>query len=228
MNASLCALTDNGINMNSLTTQHIAVAGRSVELSVPADPESLLNAAAEAEGSHDPYWGILWDAALPCAECVLNHHWPAGMKALDLGCGAGLVGVAGLMAGLDVTFSDVVPDAVSLAVHNAAANGFAAAKGRAVDIREAPYETFDVLLASDLLYDTALHAPLLKFARTALNGHGEFWLGDPGRQNAAAFVAMARDDGWEVEQRDQAGAIQQSPSLAEFQLLVLRPPASVD
>ncbi len=213
--------------MNSLTTQRLAVAGRSIVLSLPADPESLLNAAAEAEGSHDPYWGILWDAALPCAESVLTYHWPAGMKALELGCGAGLVGIAGLMAGIDVTFSDLVPDAVSLAMNNAAANGFAAAKGRAVDIRKPPQHTFDLLLASDLLYDAALHTPLLKFARTALNAHGEFWLGDPGRQNASAFVAMACADGWQVERRDRAGVIQRSTSLAEFQLLVLKPPASV-
>ena len=86
----------------------------------------------------DPYWGLLWDAAPKTAEQILQNAWPQGLTAVELGCGVGLAGIAGLIAGLDVTMTDLVPTAVEMAVNNAAMNGFPSAKGKAIDWRNPP------------------------------------------------------------------------------------------
>ncbi len=57
-------------------TQWHSIAGRSVELVLPADPEQGLHDAvvAEAAGTSgcDPYWGLLWAAAPQTAEMSVN------------------------------------------------------------------------------------------------------------------------------------------------------------
>jgi predicted nicotinamide N-methyase len=207
--------------MAAFKTHQLAISDRQIVLDLPSDPEALLEVAAETEQSHDPYWGILWDAAIPTAECVLKFDWPRGAKALELGCGAGLVGIAGLMAGLDVTFSDVVQEAVDLAARNAAANGFSFATGRQLDVRSKPTETFDVLMASDILYDRKLHLPLLDFAGQALAPEGVVLLGDPGRQNADVFALTARQQDWLVEELGRDAVPAMPGSNSKFKLLKL-------
>ena len=202
-------------------THQITIANRQIVLDLPADPEALLKVAAETEESLDPYWGILWDAAIHTAERILKFDWPPGTRALELGCGAGLVGIAGLMAGMEVTFSDVVPEAVELAVRNASANGFPTAKGQQINVHSKPTETFDVLMASDLLYDADLHASVLHYAENALATDGVFLLGDPGRQNADVFVTMARRQGWLVETPQQGRAPHTQDCAERFRLLKL-------
>lgn len=204
--------------------EQFEIAGRTVTLQLPEDPERLLNNAATAGDDSDPYWGILWDAAIDTARCVLRSDWPQPQRVLEIGCGCGLVGVAGLLAGLDVTFSDLVPAAVELAVSNAAINGFAAATGYPIDWRDETTETFDTLLASDVLYDASHHDALLRFAGEALKADGCLWIGDPGRQQAEAFIRLAEQQGWSVEIRDRERLLLSQPVLARFQLLICRKP----
>ncbi|MCA9066459.1 MAG: hypothetical protein KDA96_25500, partial [Planctomycetaceae bacterium] len=110
----------------------------SLEILVPTDPEEMLNEAVEHEDSDerttDPYWGLLWDAAprtatFLCRSPLTASHSVRGLTALELGCGIGLAGVAALHCGMQVTFSDLVPAAVALALENARRNGFRNASG---------------------------------------------------------------------------------------------------
>ena len=82
-------------------------AGVQLRLTIPADPADVLDcevvalqARGAAEGAEppDPYWATLWSAATPTAEAVLQAHWPPDTSVLELGCGVGLVGLAGSCA----------------------------------------------------------------------------------------------------------------------------------
>jgi hypothetical protein len=61
-----------------------------------------------------------------------------------------------------VTFSDHASAAVELAVRNAALNGFVNATGKVFDWQQPPASFhYDLIIGSDLLYDTANHQSLL-------------------------------------------------------------------
>ncbi|MEZ6132128.1 MAG: methyltransferase domain-containing protein [Planctomycetaceae bacterium] len=207
--------------MHHLKRQPFRMAGHDILLDLPADPDALLASATDVDADCDPYWGILWDAAVPTAECVLQSTWADGLRVLEIGCGAGLVGLAGLLAGMDVTFSDMVPDAVQLAEHNAALNGFPNTAGIVMDWNDAKHDSFDMILASDVLYETRHHAALLTLLKRSLHRQGRCWIGDPGRQQAVPFIQAAIDNGWSVQLSDRNLQPIDAPVLATFQLIAL-------
>ena len=191
-----------------------------IKLKLPADPERILDQLAEqdseASWDSDPYWSWLWDASVDMSRCILSEQWQFPLKTLEVGCGCGLAGIAGLMAGLDVTFSDLVPEAVALAQHNAALNGFANAAGLVLDWHQPQNVKFDLLIASDVLYDASNHVPLLRLAEEMLASGGQFWIGDPGRFIASEFMQAAQHAGWATALRRH-----ESDELSKFQLLVM-------
>ncbi len=210
------------------TQRNVQVADRTFRLTLPADPDEFLTESelrAERTGDEaDPYWANLWPAALPTARAVLRAEWLRGARALELGAGIGLVGLAGLAAGLDMTISDLNETAVTLAVENARRNGFPRARGQVLDWR-APNldESFPVILASDIVYYEQLHSALLDAIRSLLEPDGICWIGDPGRERAFKFVRRAKARGFEVTLRDENGSDLDEPRAGQFQLIMLRP-----
>ena len=106
-----------------LTRTEIPLRRYSVLLDIPSDPEEALSNALESANDPeaawpaDPYWSTLWPAATPMATLVSDHAWTDCDRAIELGCGAGLVGIAALKSGLATALTDYVPDAVDLARH---------------------------------------------------------------------------------------------------------------
>ena len=206
------------------TTKRVPVGEIHFEMIVPADPDELLNQLEDgpAEDPLDPYWAALWPAAAPTADLTYRWNWPAGTSALELGCGCGLVGLAALAAGLEVTFSDVVPLAVELALENARRNGYARAHGRLIDWKNPPaVPRFPLILGSDLLYDTRDHSALLHTLDRLMTGSGQCWLGDPGRSAASIFRESAAAQGYSVRIIDDQSTPVAAPTLGQFQLLLL-------
>ncbi len=203
----------------------VEVGGLSLHLTIPADPDRLLDAAADGGDSDgepsDPYWAALWSAATPTAAAVWRATWPPGTTVLELGCGVGLVGLAALARGYDVTFSDAVPQAVHVALENARQNGYPQARSRVIDWHAPPDGAYDVLLASDVLYHRGSHAALLRAIGRLMGPTGVCWIGDPGRYVAREFIHAAADR-FLVELRDGDGRPFGVPHVGQFQMLVLR------
>lgn len=202
--------------------RELVIGKRALQLTVPANPDHFLDhleTLAASQGHADPYWARLWPSALLMAEWVVSQSWPAGTRALELGCGIGIVGMAGLVAGLDLTFSDYIPAAVGLAVANAQRNGFPTSRGVVLDWRSPSSETFPVILAADVLYELELHSPLLDVLDQTLAVDGRAWIGDPGRYHCEAFVNQARQRGYKVLLSDAVGRPLTKPLAGEFVLL---------
>ncbi|MDA1053977.1 MAG: methyltransferase domain-containing protein [Planctomycetota bacterium] len=192
---------------------------------LPAQPDEFLEQleqTAVTARETDPYWAELWPASLSMARIVRASHWPKQARAIELGCGVGVVGLAALLAGLDVAFTDHVELAVATAVENAHRNGFTNAQGCVLDWAQPPREQYPIILASDVLYDRELHAPLLHAIEALLADGGECWLGDPGRSAAEVFLQQARLTGWKLRMLDEEGRDAARLKLGEFRLLVLR------
>ena len=209
-----------------LARQTLSIANHEIAVELPSSQDQVLEEAIQ--GAHsgtpdaDPYWGLIWASAPKTAALILRQTWPSRLKALELGCGIGVVGIAALIAGHDVTFADHAPSAVRLAVANAALNGFTDMVGMVFDWKQPTRHQFDFILASDVLYDHAGHEPLLSTLQAMLSDHGVVWIGDPGRVHALRFAELAVRHGWCVESLNEFA--QPVPTLAhmQFRLLVLQ------
>lgn len=204
------------------TTQLIG--SQAIVLRLPRRPDAVLAdvALSGSLSDSDPYWGFLWPSANVLAELILAREWPRRLKTIELGCGSGLVGIAALFAGLDVTFSDLVPEAVELARQNAVANGFAKTNAIVLDWRQPLTERFELILASDVLYFSELHQPLIELIDRMLEPSGQCWIADPGRTLAREFLHALSEAGMSYSLRDAEGNEVLMPLPGRFVLIVVK------
>lgn len=178
----------------------VTVAGHTFQLTLPAAPDAFLDdaavIAAHNRDGYMPYWGYLWPTSLEMAAAVLNEDWQPGLRVLEIGAGIGLAGLAGLAAGLDVTFSDYDPQAVCLALHNARQNGWPRAQGLLLDWRAPTHQQFPIIFACDVIYEQQNHALILNVLDAMLTDGGVCWLADPARHQSDAFIALAQRRGY--------------------------------
>jgi SAM-dependent methyltransferase len=177
------------------------LAGRAFRVTQPAAPDDFLDdpkvLAANRRDDYMPYWSYLWPASLEMATAVLEADWKPGTEVLDLGSGIGLTGLAGLAAGLHVTFSDYDAQSLELALFNARQNGLAdRASSLLLDWRRPAGRKFPVIFGCEVIYERQNHAPILKTLDALLEDAGECWIADPGRHQADAFFPDAARHGY--------------------------------
>ena len=213
-----------------LTRRTLSITDHEVVIELPSSQDQLLEEALQqgiaGASDCDPYWGTLWDTAPTMAAIILRHTWPSRLKVLEVGCGLGVTGIAALIAGHDVTFADHAPSAVRLAVSNAALNGFANTTGMVFEWQQPPTDQFDMVIASDVLYDAAGYVPLLQTLQVMLSDQGVVWIGNPGRITALSFTELAVQHGWSVASLDEFAQPCPNPTHMQFRLLVLQRRAS--
>lgn len=165
--------------------ERVVVEGRTFLLDRPAESDRLLDHPALLERlgtEYMPYWVDLWPAARMLAKWILKQHWPAGLHALEVGCGLGLPGIAALAMGVHVTFSDYDATAVRYARDNARLNGFHDCDTLQMDWAAPPAERrWQVILASDLIYEIGNVEPLVGLIKALLPADGVCLLTDQDR-----------------------------------------------
>jgi predicted nicotinamide N-methyase len=169
--------------------------GRSLIVTAAADLEDLLLTDREIE--KPPYWAVLWPSGAALAAHLRSQRNLVRKVTLELGCGAGLVGIVARLKGARVLQTDLFPEAVALARWNARRNGAGGIRYLAMDWRHWSLRgEFELILAADVLYDRALHAPLEAILEAHLAPRGEALLADPGRPLALEFAARMEAAGW--------------------------------
>jgi predicted nicotinamide N-methyase len=174
-----------------------------MELDVADTPVQLAYGQVFPEASAQWYWASLWPASLALADYVLSAPRPLeGCRVLELGCGAGLSGIAAGLRGAEVTVTDVMPEALELAEANWARNGVEPAAVESLDwcapVEEADY---DVVLGADILYDPKHHAALLNTLQRVASPEGELVIAEPGRPSANGFFARLLQAGYRMDTR---------------------------
>ena len=177
-------------------TRGMRIAERDVSLLSPANADDLISEDDYVRDERLPYWADLWPSAQILANEVAIMRL-AGLKVLELGCGLGVVALGAAMAGAEVTATDYYDDALLFAWLNVEANSGKAIATRMVDWTDLPDNLgkFDVVLASDVLYEhryAALVADVI--ARTLVKG-GEAIIADPGRIALDEFREECKDRG---------------------------------
>ena len=125
---------------------------REVRILHPANADDLISEDDFVKDERLPYWADLWPSAMILSRSVAEEHGN-GARLLELGCGAGLVSVAAVIAGYDVLASDYYADALLFTRHNVERNlPGSSVRTREVDWRELPkgLGRFDRVLAADV------------------------------------------------------------------------------
>ena len=183
--------------LDELVTQTVDLPGGELRLLQPEEAAELPDAGAVEWAPIAPYWAVLWRSGVALAREVAGLPL-RGRRVVELGCGLAVPSLAAARAGATVLATDADAEALELVARNARANG-ARVETMRVDwaapgalVARAP---FDLVLASDVLYERHSVAPLLSLLPRLAS---ETWLADPGRPAAGAFLDEARRR-WRVE-----------------------------
>ena len=148
----------------------------------PANSDDLIREEDFVKDERLPYWADVWPSSIILAGKLLELEG-RGKTALELGCGVGLSTVAATSAGFDVLATDYYEDALDVTRANVFRNLGTIARTRLVDWRHLPVDlgTFDLVFASDVLYENEYAKLLPALLRGLLTPAGLALIADPGR-----------------------------------------------
>jgi Predicted methyltransferase len=166
-----------------------------------ADPDGH----AERAGIPPAHWslfGQIWPAGRLLAEAMASHAGD-GKRIRELGCGLGLASLVLQRRGADIVASDVHPLAETFLAYNAALNGLPALAYRTLrwDAPGNGLGRFDLIIASDVLYERGHASLLVELVCRLATSRGEVLLADPGRGNSNAFNRALRAQGYAVDEQ---------------------------
>ena len=193
--------------------QHrIRIADDTFEIAALKDAAALLDDAEvvrECEKTDRlPYGFELWPAALMLAEHLYRGEPGRGRRAIELGCGVGLVSIAAARRGWRVLTTDCDPVPLQFAEFNAAANTVDVVGYQLLDWHNPPSgPRFARVLAADVLYQRCDHTPILNCIDALLEQDGMAIIADPNRGVADDFASQADASGFDAEFIQAAAAL---------------------
>ncbi len=192
----------------ALDTSTVTVGGLDFLLCALLDKQQFSDPLGDAEragisSATWPLFGVLWPAGLVMAEAVSTLTID-GLRILEVGCGLGLCSLVLKRRGANVTACDHHPLAGEFLARNAALNNLdhipfhgAQWQGPNPDLG-----CFDMLVASDVLYERDHVALLDGFFRDHAEARAQILVTDPGRGHANALTRALVAQGYRVaEQR---------------------------
>jgi len=197
------------------------VAEHTFSILKPANPDDLIREEDFVKDERLPYWADVWPSSIVLAEKLLKLKC-AGRTALELGCGVGLSTLAATSAGFDVLSTDYYEDALDVTRANVFRNLGTIARTRMVDWRHFPEDLgrFDLVFASDVLYEKEYAELLPVLLRRLLVPGGIALIADPGRVAAPVFVEACATHGLAINEKEtrpfEAGEISQRIDIYEI------------
>ena len=184
------ALRDPRLRRYRLRRHRLHCAGGELSVVAPARGDDLLEGDAALEclrTKRMPYWADIWPASVGLARHLMRGPDLTGQRALDLGCGIGIAGLAAATRGAHVLFADLAPEALSFAEFNA--RHLRNTSFQEMDwFRETVGGRFELLLMADVAYEERNFEPLRRHLRHCLAEAGCGLLGDPYRSSTDHFL----------------------------------------
>jgi len=171
--------------------------------------DELIEQGPESEGVKDerlPYWAEIWPSSIALADFILQTSENfQGLSALELGCGAGLAGMAAALQGAEVLVSDYQSDALRLTELNWLLNLGKSPSSILLDWRQADLDQrFDLIIASDVVYEKRFFEPLIMLFEKLLNPGGKILLSEPNRKIAVDFFSELTNRGFAYEKAEMS------------------------
>jgi predicted nicotinamide N-methyase len=187
----------------------------------PANSDDLIREEDFVKDERLPYWADVWPSSILLAAKLIDLAG-AGRTALELGCGVGLSTLAATSAGFDVLSTDYYEDALDVTRANVFRNLGTIGRTRLVDWRHFPADlgTFDLVFASDVLYEKEYAELLPVLLLRLLAPSGIALIADPGRVAAPIFVEACASGGLDIRKKEtlpfEAGEIRQKIDIYEI------------
>ncbi|MBU0992158.1 MAG: methyltransferase domain-containing protein [Proteobacteria bacterium] len=149
-----------------------------------------------------PIFGVIWDSGEVLAHLMIDYD-VAGKRILELGCGIGLASLVLNNRLADITATDYHPEAENFLLENVRLN-----QGKAIpfvrtgwDDNNCSLSDFDLIIGSDVLYESNHVNMLAGFIDLHAKPHCEVVLVDPGRGQHARFSKKMVNLGYSHSQR---------------------------
>jgi predicted nicotinamide N-methyase len=204
----------------------VDVGDRTFSLLRPRNSDDLIREEDFVKDERLPYWADIWPSSTILAAHLVELSKKPGRKVsasgLELGCGLGLVTTAAMIAGYDMLATDYYTDALAFTRANAWTNTGRSPDARMIDWRHFPANAgkFDLILASDVLYERTYAELIPGIVKKSLKRGGMAIIADPGRIGVPDFLeeceAMRLEIRSKVTIPFESGEIRQQIDLYEL------------
>ena len=162
------------------------------------------NQTLDIQDERMPYWSDIWPSAIALSKYIdENPKIVQRKKVLELGCGLGMPGIVAAMNGAVVTMTDYLPEALMFAKSNWEKNLDIPFNGQLLDWRNSDkIEKADVILASDVAYESRSFEPLKTAFKNLLKPGGVLLLTEPNRKFTSPFIELLKED-FEITKSDK-------------------------
>ncbi|GAB4332324.1 MAG: methyltransferase domain-containing protein [Calditrichia bacterium] len=153
-----------------------------------------------------PYWAEVWPSALALAGHIAeNNAVSENQTVLEIGCGLGIPGMVAAKYTEMVLMTDYMEDALFFTQLNCMTNLGRVPHCKLMDWRQLEdLEPFDIILASDVVYEKRYFWPLIELFKTLLRPDGKILLAEPNRSVAQEFFEVLEGEAfnWQKESRE--------------------------
>ena len=186
------------------TNTTLQIGNREIQLTIVDDPDLFLDKLSKEDRDgrlYLPYWTYLWESTIGLAHYVSELGATlSGQHIIEIGCGFGLAGIVACQAGAKVVFTDFEHDALQFALHNSQLNGIENGVFVQMDWNTPCFNSkFDVILASDVIYEEENWQPIMSLLQNLLASHGIVIFSEPNRKNADSFFECISKNGFTFE-----------------------------
>ena len=184
----------------------VDVGDRTFSILRPRNSDDLIREEDFVKDERLPYWADIWPSSTVLATHMVGLRKSGirrNRKGLELGCGVGLVTTAAMIADYDMLATDYYTDALAFTRANAWRETRKSPEARMIDWRAFPDEVrgFDLILASDVLYEKEYARLLPGIFKRALAPGGMVIVADPGRIGVPEFIDECRTQGLEIRSK---------------------------
>jgi len=167
----------------------VKIRDRAFSFFIPRELEPFLD--QQDVFHHFPLWTKIWEASLVLADHLASMEPRPGKRLLEIGCGLGLVGIVAASFGHEVTMTEQDPDALNFARANAFTN--LSPSNPPIEIHRLDWNqpaldrTFDLIVASEIVYSEKNYEPLFALFKALLKPGGEIILAEGLRESSVNF-----------------------------------------